>query len=133
MFEKLINLIENSYAPHSNFKVASIVVYEDGSEFPGVNVENYSFGATNCAERTAIFTAITNGKKDIPIKEVHILSKDESYKNPEKYIEPCGICRQVISEFSSDKTLIVKWNLKGEKQIDKFIDLFPKKFERGTN
>jgi len=59
MIKKLKSLIVNSYAPYSNFVVASIIVYEDGSFFEGVNVENVSFGGTICAERNAIATAIS--------------------------------------------------------------------------
>ena len=63
MYEKLINLLNNSYSPYSKFAVASIVVMKDGKEYNGVNVENASYGACNCAERSAIFSAISNGYK----------------------------------------------------------------------
>ena len=63
MKDKLIKLLNNSYSPYSNFRVASIVVMNDGKEFSGVNVENASYGATICAERSAILSAISAGYK----------------------------------------------------------------------
>ena len=66
MKEKLIKLLDNSYSPYSNYKVASIVINKDNKEYSGVNVENISYGATICAERNAITSAITDGyKKDL--------------------------------------------------------------------
>ena len=63
MKEQLINLLKNSYSPYSNFRVASIAVMKDGKQFKGVNVENASYGACICAERSAIVSAISNGYK----------------------------------------------------------------------
>lgn len=63
MKEKLIKLLENSYSPYSHFRVAAIVVMQDGKEFNGVNVENASYGASICAERSAILSAISSGYK----------------------------------------------------------------------
>ncbi len=136
MFEKLKDLSENSYAPYSNFIVASIIVYEDGTIFKGVNVENISFGGTICAERNAISNAISQGKKNINIKEVHIYAKnlnsssnDESDKIQGSFTPPCGLCRQFISEFATEKTIIVMWNDDGEKKEILFSDIFPMAFK----
>ena len=68
MKEKLIKLFENSYSPYSKFRVASIVVMKDGKEFSGVNVENASYGAAICAERSAIVNAISAGYKRYDFK-----------------------------------------------------------------
>ena len=73
MKEKLINLLNNSYSPYSKFQVAAIVVMKDGKEFSGVNVENTSFGATICAERSAIVSAISNGYKKGDFKELYVM------------------------------------------------------------
>ena len=73
MKEKLIKLLENSYSPYSNFRVASIVVMKDGREFNGVNVENASYGATICAERSAILSAISNGYKKGDFKSLYVM------------------------------------------------------------
>ena len=63
MYEKLLNLLNNSYCPYSNFRVSAIAIMNDLKEFSGVNVENASYGACICAERSAIVSAISNGYK----------------------------------------------------------------------
>ena len=70
MKEKLLELLENSYSPYSKFKVAAIAVMKDGKEFVGVNVENASYGVCNCAERSAIFSAISNGYKRYDFEKI---------------------------------------------------------------
>lgn len=92
MREKLTKLLNNSYAKYSNFRVAAICVMKDGREIPGVNVENASYGATICAERTAITGAIAQGYKKGDFKELHVMCDSD------KIGMPCFICRQVISE-----------------------------------
>ncbi|HEL9597535.1 TPA: cytidine deaminase [Streptococcus suis] len=92
---KLIDLVvENSrhaYVPYSHFPVSAVLVAKDGQIFTGVNIENASFGLTNCAERTAIFKAVSEGVLDF--SEIVI------YGQTEKPISPCGACRQVMAEF----------------------------------
>lgn len=91
----LIDLVvENSrhaYVPYSHFPVSAVLVAKDGQLFTGVNIENASFGLTNCAERTAIFKAVSEGVLDF--SEIVI------YGQTEKPISPCGACRQVMAEF----------------------------------
>ena len=91
IFNNLNILINNSYTPYSNFKVAAIVEGEDEKFYQGVNIENASFGATICAERSAISSCISSGNKSI--KNVYLLT------NMDRFIYPCGICLQFISEF----------------------------------
>lgn len=93
MKDKLLELQKNSYAPYSDFHVSAIVVMNDGVEFRGVNVENASFGATICAERTAIVSAISAGYKKGDFKELNVMVSSGEVGMP------CFICRQVISEF----------------------------------
>ncbi len=93
MKEKLLELQKNSYAPYSDFHVSAIVVMNDGVEFRGVNVENASFGATICAERSAIVSAISAGYKKGDFKELNVMVSSGEVGMP------CFICRQVISEF----------------------------------
>ncbi|WP_027633982.1 cytidine deaminase [Clostridium hydrogeniformans] len=92
LIEKAIEVRELAYAPYSKFKVGAAVMMEDGSIYTGCNIENASFGATNCAERTAIFKAISEGKTTV--KAVAVIGDVNSYTYP------CGICRQVIVEFA---------------------------------
>ncbi|MGL5615405.1 MAG: cytidine deaminase [Sarcina sp.] len=107
MKEQLINLAiearENAYCPYSNFKVGAAVLFDNGKTYKGCNIENASYGATNCAERTAIFNAVSDGAR--VLKAIALIG------DPNNYTYPCGICRQVISEFAEDgdvKIYIVK-------------------------
>lgn len=90
---------KNAYTPYSNFKVGAAVLMEDESIYSGCNIENASYGATNCAERTAVFKAISEGHKKI--KAIAIIGSQESYTYP------CGICRQVIREFADKNIEII--------------------------
>ena len=89
----------NAYAPFSNFKLGAALETESGKVFTGVNVENSSYGLTNCAERTAIFKAVSEGERKF--KRLVI------YVDSDKLFPPCGACRQVISEFSNDLPIII--------------------------
>ena len=92
LLNKAVEVSENSYAPYSNFHVGAAVLCSDGSIETGVNVENRSYGLTNCAERSAVFTAVSKGKRDF--QAVAVYCRDSDYPVP-----PCGACRQVLSEF----------------------------------
>ena len=90
---------EKAYCPYSNFKVGAAILFEDGKIYTGSNVENASFGATNCAERTAIFKGVHEGNREI--KAVAVVGDTSAYTYP------CGICRQVIAEFIADEKVPV--------------------------
>lgn len=92
MKEKLLELLKNSYAPYSNFPVAAVVVCKDGREFSGVNVEDASTRAGTCAERAAIFNAITSGVRPGEFKEINVMVSSG------KIGTPCFVCRQMILE-----------------------------------
>ena len=92
LFEQAMEAAKNAYAPYSHFRVGAALLLDDGSVVTGVNVENRSYGLTNCAERTAIFRAIAMGKKNFTA--IAIATPDADYP-----VGPCGACRQVISEF----------------------------------
>lgn len=98
MKEKLLNLLENSSSNYFHFPVSAIVVCKDGKTFEGVNVETSSPSAGICAERNALYNAITNGYKKGDFKEIHVMSN--------KGVYPCFICRQALSDFCDDDTLI---------------------------
>lgn len=108
MKDKLLKLQNNSYSPYSNYPVSSIVVMKDGSEFSGVNVENASFGATVCAERNAIFAAVSAGYKKDDFKELHVMVGSGEIGTP------CFICRQVISEFFDENCVVKCYSTKGD-------------------
>lgn len=95
---------EGAYAPYSNFKVGAALLLADGSIVRGCNIENASFGATNCAERTAIFKAVSEGHKDFKAIAIVGGKADEPLSD---YAYPCGICRQVMCEFCPDDFPII--------------------------
>ena len=99
LIEKAIEAREAAYTPYSHFKVGAAVLTEDGSIYSGCNVENASFGATNCAERTAIFKAVSEGHR--VIKAIAVIGDTKAYTYP------CGICRQVMLEFAENKDIPV--------------------------
>ena len=89
----------NSYAPYSRFRVGAALLTEDGYIITGCNVENASYGLSNCAERTAVFKAVSMGKTKF--KAIAVVS---SRQNP---VYPCGACRQVLREFNKNITIIL--------------------------
>lgn len=122
MEQKLKELLNNAYAPYSEYKVAAILKTEDGKLFTGVNVENASYGATICAERVAITKAISEGYKNF--KELYVMVDSE------KIGTCCFICRQVIIEFFKEDDNIYCYNNKGEVQVFKVKDLCPYPFNK---
>lgn len=112
--------MNNAYAPYSNFKVGAALLTKDNQVYTGCNIENASYGATNCAERTAIFKAISEGVKEF--KKIAVVSSSD------EYTYPCGICRQVISEFMPEGEVIFG-NSDGKILNIKATELFPYRFE----
>ena len=109
MRQELERLLEHSYSPYSNFKVAAMVTMKDGKNFYGVNIENASYGATVCAERVAIFNAVLAGYKKGDFKRLVVMTPTD------KYTFPCFICRQVICEFFDLDSELVLMNNIGER------------------
>ena len=110
-----------AYAPYSQFPVGAAVLTEDGQVFGGCNVENTSFGLTNCAERTAIFTAVSAGHRRFAALAV---ATDGGYA-------PCGACRQVLAEFSDDLPILIV-NANSERLVEEvsLAELLPRRFSR---
>ncbi len=121
MKEKLIKLLENSYAKYSNYRVSCICVMKDMKEISGVNVENASYGASICAERNAITSAIAMGYHKNDFKELHVMVDSD------KIGTPCFICRQVISEFFNNECLVYVYS-HNDMQCFKVKDLCPYPF-----
>lgn len=118
LFKLALKAAKNSYSPYSLFPVGAALLLPDGNVITGVNVENRSFGLTNCAERTAIFTAVANGYKTF--SAIAIATPKSNYP-----VSPCGACRQVISEFAEKKMPIV-FGCSWENRIETTAgDLFP--------
>ena len=113
--------MDNAYAPYSNYHVGACVLCTDGVTFKGANIENASYGATNCAERTAVFSAYANGYRKEDIAAIAIVSGGKRIGTP------CGICRQVLSELLLPSTPIILSNGK-DKMITNITELLPYSF-----
>ena len=111
---------ENAYAPFSNFKVGAALETDDGEVISGCNVESASYGLTVCAERVAIWKAISQGKRKI--KHIAVVA------DTEELTPPCGVCRQIIWEFGGDIPVILA-NLKGKTEVVQMKDLLPRAFD----
>ena len=101
--------MENSYSPYSNFAVGAALLTTDGRVYKGCNVENAAYGAANCAERTALFSAIADGAAQF--EAIAIVSSSG------EYTYPCGICRQVIAELMPEGKLIFSNNEGGYQEL----------------
>lgn len=110
---------EKAYCPYSNFPVGAAVIAEDGKLYLGCNIENASYGLTVCAERAAIFNAVSAGNQKIKVLATSCLKGDES--NPGSLMS-CGACRQVISEFLDDGGRILVDGA-GSFTIDEYLPL----------
>lgn len=109
---------ENAYSPYSHFAVGAALLCEDGTLYEGCNIENASYGLTNCAERTAIFKAVSEGH--IKFKALAVVADAEGP------CAPCGACRQVMAEFKIP--LIIMGNLMGNIKIVTIEELLPFSF-----
>lgn len=111
---------KNSYAPYSNFHVGAALLGKNGKVYKGCNIENAAFGPTNCGERTAIFNAVSDGCREF--EKLAIVTDSENYEYP------CGVCRQVMSEFCDDLKLILA-NNKGKYIVDYLVNVLPHMFK----
>ncbi len=109
----------NSYSPYSNFAVGAAILGSDGTIYKGCNVENAAYGATNCAERTALFTAIAHGAREFEAIAIVGSSGDFTY--------PCGICRQVLAELMPKAKIIIS-NDENEYKVYTLDEILPNSF-----
>lgn len=119
LIDMALKAMENAYAPYSDFKVGAALLCSDKKVYTGCNIENSSYGASNCAERTAIFKAVSEGERKF--EKIAIVSSSGDFTFP------CGICRQVLSEFMYDKTVVLFSEKDGIKEF-KIKDLLPEAF-----
>lgn len=121
--------MKNAYAPFSNFKVGAAILTSKGRVFTGCNVENSSYGMTNCAERTAIFSAVAKDGPDLEIRAVAVVASDDVALDENDHgvpCSPCGACRQVIYEFGPSAFIFYQGK-KGPKQ-SLITELLPEGF-----
>ncbi|USK39564.1 cytidine deaminase [Cytobacillus firmus] len=122
LMESARSMKERAYAPYSKFPVGAALLLKDGIVINGVNVENVSLGATNCAERTAIFTAIANGYKKGDLQAIAVAGDTADF------LPPCSICRQVLAEFCMPDMPVYLTNEKQEILELTLKDLLPYAF-----
>ncbi|KLO21420.1 MULTISPECIES: cytidine deaminase [unclassified Marinitoga] len=115
LYEKAKDSMQNSYSPYSKFKVGAALITKSGKVYTGTNVENASYGLSMCAERIAIFKAVSEGETDF---EALVVIGDT-----DSPISPCGACRQVIAEFGVDEIILT--NLKREFKVMGVEEILP--------
>ena len=117
LMNKAKEVSKNSYSPFSRFAVGAAVLTPDGQIYKGCNVENSSFGMTICAERCAIFKAVSEGQREIRAVAIYSPNADSCY--------PCGACRQVMYEFQGDEEIEVITENMGQLEINKLSFFLP--------
>lgn len=105
LIQKALDARELSYSPYSKFAVGAALLCDDETVYLGANIENASYGATVCAERSAVFKAVLDGKRKF--KAIAIAGGMSDEPNLKEYAYPCGICRQVLSEFSDSSMKVI--------------------------
>lgn len=130
--EMLVRLIRSAlearkkaYAPYSHYLVGAALLTEENEIYQGCNIENASYGAANCAERTAIFKAVSEGRRHFTA--IAIAGGPEG-TDPERYAYPCGICRQVMREFCKEDFLIITALNEEQYRCNTLAQLLPNSF-----
>lgn len=124
LIKKAIKILNFSYAPYSNFHVGAALLTSEGEIYTGCNIENAAYGPSNCAERTAIFKAVSEGKKEFEAIAV-VGVKNGKIEN---FCPPCGVCRQVLAEFCKKDFEIVLAKSTNEYKIMTLEQLLPESF-----
>lgn len=119
LIEKAKEASRKAYAPYSNYKVGAALLTKSGKVYTGCNIENSSYGLTNCAERTAVFKAVSEG--EMKFEEMAI------YADSPNLPTPCGACRQVLSEFGSELKITIISNK--EQMVTSISELLPLRFK----
>lgn len=117
LFQKAVEAMRFSYSPYSRYKVGAALLTQSGRVFTGCNIENAGYTASVCAERTAIFKAISEGEMDFVALAVATVNGGA----------PCGVCRQVMREFAPDLTVIIG-NTDGVYRVTSLAELLPDSF-----
>jgi cytidine deaminase len=117
LIDEAIDASKQAYVPYSKFHVGAALLTDNGKIYKGCNIENASYGLTNCAERTAIFKAVSEGEKKF--KAIAIVGDTEGP------ISPCGACRQVLAEFLDADSVVILTNMKGDTKETTIEELLP--------
>jgi len=124
--KRAIEAMNHSYSPYSLRQVGAAIRLSDGKVFTGCNIENSSFGGTVCAERVAVWKAVSELGGEIQITDVYVATEASPPWSP------CGLCRQVINEFVAKDCNIVLVNKKGDELLFKHQELLPQAFDRSA-
>lgn len=114
--------MELAYVPYSQFRVGAALLHESGHIYRGCNIENAAYGPTNCAERTALFSAIAQGAKPGSFTAIAVIGDTTGP------ITPCGVCRQVLVELCAPQMQVIMSNLKGDCKVMTVAELLPGAF-----
>ena len=124
LIERAHQAAQHAYAPYSGFAVGAALLSSDGEVFTGCNIENGSYGATCCAERTAFFKAVSEGVRSFAAIAI-VGGRDGDFSKP---CPPCGICRQVMAEFCTPDFKIILANGSDKSRIHTLSELLPQAF-----
>lgn len=124
LIEKAFDMLNYSYAPYSNFKVGAALLGKSGKIYGGCNVENAAYGPSNCAERTAVFKAVSEGEREF--SSICIVGGLNG--QVKDFCSPCGVCRQVLAEFCEKDFEIILVNGQGEVRKFTLGQLLPESF-----
>ena len=122
MLERACEAREHAYAPYSGFRVGACLRASGGRYYMGCNIENAAYTPTNCAERTALFTAVYEGERSFDAIAIACSGDLPAY--------PCGVCRQALSEFCAPEMTVIVCNANGESEQTTLGDLLPYSFGR---
>lgn len=123
LLDAALDARRRAYAPYSGFSVGAALLDEEDTVHHGCNVENAAYGPTNCAERTALFRAVADGRKAGSFRAIAVVG------DTEQPITPCGVCRQVLSELCGPDMPVIMGNLKGDWAITTVSELLPGAFK----
>ena len=124
LIQTAVKMLDFSYVPYSHFHVGAALLTKSGKIYTGCNIENAAYGPSNCAERTAIFKAVSEGEKEF--QAIAIVGGPEG--KIEDFCPPCGLCRQVMAEFCDKDFKIILSNGKKEVKTFTLSDLLPESF-----
>ena len=129
LIKTAIDMTERSYAPYSHFHVGAALLDKNGKIWTGCNIENAAYGPSNCAERTAVFKAVSEGAREFEAIAIVGGPEDENgTPQIQDFCPPCGVCRQVLAEFCDRDFKIILANGKGEQKVFTLAELLPESF-----
>ena len=125
LIEKAFGMLDYAYVPYSRYTVGAALLAKNGEIYTGCNIENVTFGATNCAERTAVFKAVSEGVKEF--KAIAVVGGPQ--KKITSFCTPCGICRQVLREFCDGDFIFILAKSKSEYRLMTMNEILPESFK----